>query len=107
MPELSPKTKQYHKQRVRSLMVQRPTITIEGMRRHLSADGLPLDRHYIASLVKAIQTERIKRSETWTLNLALSSFQDVMTEIVERAWEIVNDPMAERSEGTLAVFRFV
>jgi hypothetical protein len=98
MPELSPKTKQYHKQRVRSLMVQQPTITIEGMRRQLATQDLPLDRHYIASLVKAIQTERIKRSETWTLNFALASFQDVMTEIVERAWEIANDPMSERSD---------
>jgi hypothetical protein len=26
-------------------------ITIEGMRRHLAHDGLPFDRHYIASLV--------------------------------------------------------
>ena len=103
MPELSPKTKQYHKQRVRSLMVQQPTITIEGMRRHLAAQDLPLDRGYIASLVKAIQTERIRRADTWTLNFALASFQDVMTEIVERAWEIANDPMAERSDRLAAL----
>jgi hypothetical protein len=32
MPELSPKTKQYHKQRVRSLMAQQLMITIVGMR---------------------------------------------------------------------------
>jgi hypothetical protein len=88
MPELSPKTKQYHKQRVRSLMVQQPTITIEGMRRHLAAQDLPLDRHYIASLVKQIQTERIRRADTWTLNIALASFQDAMGEIVRVGWEI-------------------
>jgi hypothetical protein len=93
MPELSPKTKQYHKQRVRSLMVQQPMITIEGMCRHLSADGLPLDRHYIASLVRAIQTERIKRADTWTLNIALSSFQDAMAEIARVGWEIANDKL--------------
>ena len=92
-----------HKQRVRSLMVRQPTITIEGMRRHLAAQDLPLDRGYIASLVKAIQTERIRRADTWTLNLALTSFQDVMTEIVERACEIVNDPMAERSDRLAAL----
>jgi hypothetical protein len=103
MPELSPKTKQYHKQRVRSLMVQQPTITIEGMRRHLAAQDLSLDRNYIASLVKQIQTERIKRADTWTLNMALASFQDVMLEIVERAWDIVNDPMAERSDVLAAL----
>jgi hypothetical protein len=64
MPELFPKTKQYHKQRVRGLMVQQPMITILGMQKHLDADGLHLDRTYIASLVRIIQTECIKRAET-------------------------------------------
>jgi hypothetical protein len=63
MPELSPKTKQYHKQRVRSLMVQHPMITILGMQKQLDADGLHLARTYIASLACPIQTERIKRAE--------------------------------------------
>jgi hypothetical protein len=31
MPELSPKTKQYQKQRLRSLMVQQPMISTLGM----------------------------------------------------------------------------
>src|SRR5690348_17158244 len=93
MPELSPKTKQYHKQRVRSLMVQQPTISILGMQHYLANDGLPLDRRYIASLVKAIQTERIKRAETWTLNMALASFQDAMSEIARVGWSIANDEM--------------
>jgi hypothetical protein len=103
MPELSPKTKQYHKQRVRSLMVQQPMITIEGMRRHLSNDGLPLDRHYIASLVRAIQTERIKRADTWMLNMALASFQDAMAEIARVGWEIANDQMADGRDRAAAL----
>jgi hypothetical protein len=44
MPELSPKTKQYQKQRPRSLMVEQPMISTLDMRRHLAKDGLPLDR---------------------------------------------------------------
>jgi hypothetical protein len=103
MPELSPKTKQYHKERVRSLVVQQPHVSIVGMQKHLAAQSLPLDRHYIASLVRQIQTERVKRAETWTLNTALSAFQDTMTEIVSKAWEIVNDPMAERLERLAAL----
>jgi hypothetical protein len=103
MPELSPKTKQYHKQRVRSLMVQQPTITILGMQKWLEHDGLHLDRGYIASLCRGIQTERIKRSETWTLNAALASLQDSMLEIVRVAWEIVNDPMAKNQDRVMAM----
>ena len=44
MPELSPKTKQYKKQRLRSLMVQQLMIGILGMQKHLAKDGLPRDR---------------------------------------------------------------
>jgi hypothetical protein len=44
MPELSPKTKQYQKHRLRSLMVQQPMISTLGMQQHLAKDGLPLDR---------------------------------------------------------------
>ena len=103
MPELSPKTKQYHKQRIRSLMVQQPMLTILGMQKHLASDGLPLDRHYIASLVKAIQTERIKRSQTWTLNMALASFEDAMQEIVRVGWEIANDKFAPGRDRAAAL----
>jgi hypothetical protein len=103
MPELSPKTKQYHKQRVRSIMVQQPMITIVGMQKHLDADGLHLDRRYLASLVRAIQVERIKRAETWTLNLALASFQDAMAEIARVGWEIANDQMAPGRDRAAAL----
>jgi hypothetical protein len=103
MPELSPKTKQYHKQRIRSLMVQQPMITIVGMQKHLDTDGLHLDRGYIASLVRAIQTERIKRANTWTLNIALASFQDAMAEIARVGWEIANDQMAPGRDRAAAL----
>lgn len=79
-------------------MVQQPMITIVGMQKHLDANSVHLDRGQLASPVRAIQTERIKRADTWTLNSALSAFQDTMTEIVVKAWEIVNDPMPERLE---------
>jgi hypothetical protein len=95
MPELFPKTKQYPKRRVRSVMVQQPMITIVGIQQRLAHDGWPLDRRYFASLVRAIQTERI-RAETWRLDVALSSFQDSMAEIARVGWEIVNDQMASR-----------
>lgn len=78
MPELSPQTKHYHRQGIRSLIVQQPQISPEGIRRHLHEQGLTLDRKYIANHLKAIMVERAKRAETWTLNMALASFQDAM-----------------------------
>jgi hypothetical protein len=91
MPPLSLKTKHYHRERVRSLIVQNPHISAEGIRKTLELQGLPLDRHYIGSLLKAIHTERAKRADTWTLNMALASFQDAMAEIARVGWEIAND----------------
>ena len=94
MPPLSTKTKHYHRERIRSLIVQNPHISAEGVRKALEQDGLPLDRHYVGSLLKAIHTERAKRADTWTLNMALSSFQDAMAEIARVGWTIANDEIA-------------
>jgi hypothetical protein len=81
MPALSTKTKHYYRERIRSLLVQHPQISGEGIRLRLQQDGLTLDRHYIG-----------KRADTWTLNIALASFQDAMAEIARVGWEIANDP---------------
>ena len=62
MPPLSIKTKHYHRERVRSLIVQNPHISADGIRKAFELQGLTLDRHYIGSLLKAIHTERAKRA---------------------------------------------
>src|ERR1017187_11010995 len=103
MPALSTKTKHYYRERVRSLLVQNPMISGEGIRRHLEAQGLILDRHYINKLVNEIHAERSKRADTWILNHALASLQDSMADIVRAAWEIVNDPMARNMDKTFAM----
>ena len=94
MPELSAQTEHYHRERIRSLIVQQPQISPEGIRRHLDKQGSTLDRKYIAKHLKAIMVERAKRADTWTLNMALSSFQDAMSEIARVGWEIANNKFA-------------
>ena len=103
MPRISQEHKQYYKSRIRSVLAQYPTITQVGLRERLKADGLELDRMYLASLLKSIQAERVKRIDALTLNYALSAFQDTMSEIVRMAWDIVNDPMAARLEKLAAL----
>lgn len=103
MPELSTETKHYHRQRIRSLIVQQPTISPEGIRRHLDQQGLTLDRKYIAKHLKAIMVERAKRADTWTLNMALASFQDAMAEIARVGWEIANDKFAPGRDRAAAL----
>jgi hypothetical protein len=103
MPALSVKTKHYYRERIRSILVQNPQTTIEGIKQRLEQQGLVLDRHYVSKLVGEIHTERTKRANTWMLNHALASLQDQMSEIVKAAWEIVNDPMARNMDKTLAM----
>lgn len=103
MPALSPKTKHYYRERIRSVLVQSPQTSIEGICLWLKRDGLTLDRHYVSKLVGEIHTERARRADMWTLNAALTSFQDTMSEIVAQAWAIANDPMAERLERLAAL----
>ena len=86
MPLVSTKTKHYYRERIRSVIVQNPQISGEGIRVRLQQDGLTLDRHYISKLLNEIQAERGKRANTWALNHALSSFQDAMAEIARVGW---------------------
>jgi hypothetical protein len=63
MPPLSTKTKQYHRERVRSLIVQNPHISDEGIRKTLEVQGLTVDRHYIGSLLKATHENAKERRD--------------------------------------------
>jgi hypothetical protein len=103
MPALSAKTKHYYRERVRSLLVQHPQISGEGIRSRLEHDGLILDRHYINKLVQEIHAERAKRASTWTLNFALASFQDAMAEIARVGWEIASDQMTPGRDRAAAL----
>src|SRR5947199_8552659 len=98
MPKISSENKQYYKSKIRSILAQDHQITQRSLQERLKREGLDLDRKYLGSLLNDIYVERTKRIDTMTLSAALSSFQDTMTEIVRQAWEIVNNPLAERNE---------
>ena len=95
MPKISADTKRYYRERVRSIMLQEPMLSGEGIRRRLEQQGLVIDRNYINGLVNQIHRERAKRADTWTLNSALTALQDAMGEVVRVGWEIANDKFAE------------
>jgi arginine repressor len=103
MPKITQEKKQYYKSRIRSIIAQHPQITQVALTERLKDDGLALDRWYVASLLKSIQVERVKRLNTLTLNYALSSFQDVMMEISAVAWSIANDEFARKQDRVMAL----
>lgn len=103
MPRISQEHKQYYKSRIRSVLAQNPAITQVALKARLEADGLTLDRMYLAQLLKSIQVERVKRLNTLTLNYALSAFQDTMMEISAVAWSIANDIDARKQDRVMAL----
>ncbi len=103
MPALSTKTKHYYRERIRSILVQHPQTSIEGIKQRLETDGLKLDRHYVGKLVNEIYAERTKRADTWILNHALASFQDAMGEIARVGWTIANDEMVPGRDRAAAL----
>jgi hypothetical protein len=103
MPAVSTKLKHYYRERIRSVLVQHPQTSIEGLTVRLAQEGLKLDRHYVGKLVKEIYVERTKRADTWLLNHALASFQDAMAEIARVGWEIANDKFAEGRDRAAAL----
>jgi hypothetical protein len=103
MPAYSSDTKKYHRERVRSIMVQNPMLAGEHIRRKLEQQGLVLDRNYINGIVNGIHRERARRAETWTLNNALTALQDAMGEVVRVGWTIANDQMAEGRDRAAAL----
>jgi hypothetical protein len=56
------KAKDYHRERIRSLIVRNPHISAEGIRKTPELQGLAPDRHYMGSLRKAIHAWREKAS---------------------------------------------
>jgi hypothetical protein len=103
MPRITQEKKQYYKAWIRSVIAQHPQITQVALRERLRSEGLQLDRVYLASLLKAIQVERVKRANTWILNKALASFQDVMMEISTAAWSIANEEFARKQDRVMAL----
>ena len=61
MPRISQEQKRTYKSRIRSVIAQHPQITQVALQARLKADGLELDRWYLASLLKSIQVERVRR----------------------------------------------
>lgn len=103
MSKISSDTKRYYRERVRSVMVQQPMLSGEGIKRHLEKQGLVLDRRYVNALINQIHKERAKRADTWTLNNALTALQDAMGEVVRVGWEIANDKFAEGRDRAAAL----
>jgi hypothetical protein len=104
MPAIVKDKKQYIVSRVRSIIAQDHQIPLDDLAQRLDREyGIKIERHYLSTLVKKIYAERVKRADRQTLNYALASFEDTMTQVVRVAWEIANDQFARKQDRVMAL----
>jgi hypothetical protein len=104
VPKITTEKKQYLVARVRSVIAQDHQIGLDDLAARLERDyGIRIERHYLSGIVRKIYRERALRADRQTLNFALASFEDVMTQVVRVAWEIANDQFARKQDRVMAL----
>jgi hypothetical protein len=103
MPRITHEQKALYKSKIRSVIARNHQISAVELAEVLKTGGLDLERHYLGKLMKEVNAERVRRADRQTLNFALASFEDTMTEIVKVAWEIANKPFINPQARVMAL----
>jgi hypothetical protein len=103
VPRISHEHKQLYKSHLRSLLARDHQASQIELVVGMEKLGYKLDRFYLAKLVKEIRSEQIRRADRQTLNLALASFEDTMSQVVKLAWEIASTPYISAPARVMAL----
>jgi len=97
MAAFNDETRQYHIERVKEVLVLKPTASAESVVRALegSTDPLKLDRAYARKLMKKIREERHHRFNREIVQVRLAEIQDKTQLVGEQMWKIFLDPKAD------------
>lgn len=102
MAAYSDTLKEYHKGRIRDVMILKPNVSVEGIRRvlEMSQDApLSLDHRYITKLVQKIRAEREIRMDRTRINVRLAELQDRYEAVTEQMWKILLDTSLNEVRG--------
>lgn len=104
MAAYSDTLKEYHKSRIKDVMILKPGVSIEGIRRvlELSQDPLKLDYRYITKVVQKIRAERRTRMDRQEINSRLAEMQDRYEAVTEQMWKILLDGTADGKGRVMA-----
>jgi len=98
MPALSTETQNYHKSRIRAVLVVDPQASLREIKETLSKSfnaPLNLDLVYISKLVKKIHVERTVRNDRANISRRISELQDKLKRIDGQLWTIAADKGAK------------
>ncbi len=88
---------------IRKLMVVQHDMSAPEMQKQLEKLGLRFDVKYIRRLKEKVLRERQYRADRMTLNSALASFQDVLSETSHIAWQIALSSQSSKRDRIAAL----
>ena len=94
MPAISKETQDYHKSRIRAVLVVDPQASLTEIKTTLAKSPsapLNLDKDYISRLVKKIYGERATRNDRANISRRISELQDKLKRIDGQLWAIAAD----------------
>lgn len=100
---------EYHKSRIRDIMILKPSTSVEGIQRALeqsSMDSLVLHRDYIRKLTKKIKKERIVKIDRSEIKERIASMRETFELVSEQMWRILLDGSAD-GKGRVAAGKVI
>lgn len=93
---------QYHKSRVRDVLIINPTLSAEGIQRELQysfIDPLRLDRVYVRKIMQKVKAERTHRIDRADVKVRLAEMEDTFRAVRKQMWSILNDEELNMVKG--------
>lgn len=109
MGQYSDAKQEYHKSRIRDIMILKPEVSAEAIKAALAQsalDPLNLDRTYIRKLMGKIKKDRIVRIDRADIRERLGIMRETYNLVSEQMWKILlesNDRKAQVSAGKVIV----
>ncbi len=103
MPKVSTERKQFYKAKIRSLLAVDHQMSNREIEEQLAQNGIVISEDFIAKLRKKVEQEKALRTDRMTLNHAIATVSDTMSETNRLAWQIALSPKSEPRDKIAAL----
>lgn len=93
---------EYHKSRIKDIMILKPSVSAEGIQQALEKallDPIRLDRHYIAKLQKKLKKERMLKIDRADIKERIVTMRETYELVAEQMWKILLDESLNFEKG--------
>lgn len=103
MPKVSTERKQFYKAKIRSLLAIDHSMSTRELQGQLEQNGIHIDRHFLDKLRHVVEREKTLRADRRTLNYAIATVEDTLTETMRIAWSTALNPTAKTHDRLAAI----